>query len=95
MIHCVSGEKVPRERRWTSAGATPARELVRSTRQPRLPHPATTGALFHNAEFGLRMLKKTYSIGGQRQKRPEFSHSQFWIGLSAERRTRNDHQFCV
>src|ERR1700732_1375903 len=27
-----TGEKVPRERRWTSAGATPARELVRSTR---------------------------------------------------------------
>jgi hypothetical protein len=26
------GEKVRRERRWTSAGATPARELVRSTR---------------------------------------------------------------
>jgi hypothetical protein len=25
-------EKVRRERRWTSAGATPARELVRSTR---------------------------------------------------------------
>ncbi len=26
------GEKVRRERRWTSAGANPARELVRSTR---------------------------------------------------------------
>jgi hypothetical protein len=26
------GEKVRRERRWTSAGAIPARELVRSTR---------------------------------------------------------------
>jgi hypothetical protein len=26
------GEKVRRERRWTSAGAAPARELVRSTR---------------------------------------------------------------
>ena len=26
------GEKVRRERRWTSAGATPARELVRSIR---------------------------------------------------------------
>src|SRR5207245_1051032 len=26
------GEKVRRERRWTSAGETPARELVRSTR---------------------------------------------------------------
>jgi len=28
----IVGEKVRRERRWTSAGATPARELVRSTR---------------------------------------------------------------
>ena len=28
----VVGETVRRERRWTSAGATPARELVRSTR---------------------------------------------------------------
>jgi hypothetical protein len=28
----VVDEKVRRERRWTSAGATPARELVRSTR---------------------------------------------------------------
>jgi len=28
----VVGEKVRRERLWTSAGATPARELVRSTR---------------------------------------------------------------
>jgi hypothetical protein len=27
------GAKVRRERRWTSAGATPARELVRSTRK--------------------------------------------------------------
>jgi hypothetical protein len=29
---CIVGETVRRERRWTSAGATPARELVRSTR---------------------------------------------------------------
>jgi len=28
----VVGEKVRRERRWTSAGAIPARKLVRSTR---------------------------------------------------------------
>jgi hypothetical protein len=28
----VVGDKVRRERRWTSAGDTPARELVRSTR---------------------------------------------------------------
>ena len=28
----IVGEKVRRERRWTSAGETPARELVRSTR---------------------------------------------------------------
>ena len=28
----IVGEKVRRERRWTSAGASPARELVRSTR---------------------------------------------------------------
>ena len=27
------GEKVRRERRWTSAGVTPARTLVRSTRE--------------------------------------------------------------
>ena len=30
--YAVVGETVRRERRWTSAGATPARELVRSTR---------------------------------------------------------------
>jgi len=30
--HMLVGEEVRRERRWTSAGATPARELVRSTR---------------------------------------------------------------
>src|ERR1700687_36887 len=35
----VVGEKVRRERRWTPAGATPARELVRSTR-----YHKTTGA---------------------------------------------------
>jgi len=29
----IVGEEVRRERRWTSAGATPARELVRSTRK--------------------------------------------------------------
>ena len=28
----LAGETVRRERRWTTAGATPARELVRSTR---------------------------------------------------------------
>jgi hypothetical protein len=31
-LSCVVGVIVRRERRWTSAGATPARELVRSTR---------------------------------------------------------------
>jgi hypothetical protein len=28
----IAGVRVRRERRWTTAGATPARELVRSTR---------------------------------------------------------------
>jgi len=32
LVYAVVGDKVRRERRWTSAGATPARELVRSTR---------------------------------------------------------------
>jgi len=33
----IDGEKVRRERRWTSAGETPARELVRSTTTLLLP----------------------------------------------------------
>ena len=32
MSEGIVGVTVRRERRWTSAGATPARELVRSTR---------------------------------------------------------------
>ena len=32
MVRLVVGETVRREKRWTSAGATPARELVRFTR---------------------------------------------------------------
>jgi hypothetical protein len=31
VVNAIAGEKVRRERRWTSAGATSARKLVRST----------------------------------------------------------------
>jgi hypothetical protein len=42
----VAGEKVRRERRWTSAGVTPARELVRSTQaQMRSPARAVQGVV--------------------------------------------------
>jgi len=42
LVRRAVGVTVRRERRWTSAGATPARKLVRSTRSLRLPHLAST-----------------------------------------------------
>ena len=43
------GETVRRERRWISAGATPARELVRSTAAPIGVGPFSPASSFHSA----------------------------------------------
>ena len=44
-----SWRKMRRERRWTSAGETPARELVRSTAAPIGVGPFSPASSFHSA----------------------------------------------
>jgi hypothetical protein len=60
----IVGEKVRRERRWTPAGATPARELVRSTRlaieaaveAAKLSEPSMERVIMGDVDNGQRLL---------------------------------------
>ena len=60
----IVGEKVRRERRWTSAGATPARELVRFTRlateaaveATKLSEPSMERVIMGESDNGQRLL---------------------------------------
>jgi hypothetical protein len=60
----IVGEKVRRERRWTSAGATPARELVRSTRSAieaaveatKMSEPSMERVIMVESDKGQRLL---------------------------------------
>jgi hypothetical protein len=58
-IRCVTGVTVRRERRWTSAGASPVRELVRST----LVYKPSKTEIYFNFSYSALAAFKTGTSG--------------------------------